>query len=216
MKNLLLAATLCALLAPATLALSVDDVIMLHQAGVSAETIQTQIDVTGVTFHLKATDIARLAKAKIPPALIQHMIKTAAKNKPVVTPPNPVQPQPRQPAHFGYYSQPYIPSYSYYGLASPSFYDTTVLSSNSLFLHQAATSLGLSTLTTTFGSDNTYSGTFSGTLPTSSGFTFTSGSSFTFTPDTGTSTTSSTTTTTLSLGLQRGGTLTPFKMLGSK
>jgi len=220
MKHILLVLALLAVCTQTAAALTVDEVIMLSQAGVSVKTIQTQIEVTGATFKLSAADIAKLAKAKVPGSLIQLMIKTQAPKKQASQPTQAVEDQDRGYDRgyggrgyggYGYGgSSYYYGTYSpYYGYSYPLFYGTSVFSGGSLFLHQAATAFGLTTSTTTFGSGNSFSGTFSGTLPSSSGFTVTSGSSFTFAPTTSGGFSPG-------LGLSRGGSLSTFKALGSK
>lgn len=73
--------SLCAvgLLAGPSLALTLDDVIELSQAGLSDGVIQGQIDAEGKVFILSTSDILRLKEAGVSDAVIEHLIRTRAR-----------------------------------------------------------------------------------------------------------------------------------------
>lgn len=183
-----LAYLLAALLfsSPAALALTVEEVIDLHKAGLSEETIRAQIEATGATYSLSAEQIKLLKAAGVPEGLIQAMIRT---RKAVASArrPAPATDEARRLLEtveglehelsrlrgrdYGYYDYGY---YGYYGYGYGSLY---YFDSGSLFLHRTLPALSSSAFSVTFGSGNTFSGTFSGTLGTP-GFTVTPGSTF--------------------------------------
>jgi len=78
-KIVVLCACVGGLCASQSLALTLDDVIELSQAGLSDGVIKGQIDAEGKVFILSTSDILRLKEAGVSDEVIEHLIRTRAR-----------------------------------------------------------------------------------------------------------------------------------------
>lgn len=70
---------------------TVDDVIKLHQEGISPEVIKTFIKSSGQKFQLSAEDILKMKKAGVPEDIIQLMLQQSGGTEGVTTPSQPAK-----------------------------------------------------------------------------------------------------------------------------
>lgn len=86
---IILVATLLTCGTAMAITITVDDIIKLHQEGVSVEVIKTFIASSGQKFQLSAEDLLRMKKAGVPEEVMKEMIKTSMPPQENAAPPSP-------------------------------------------------------------------------------------------------------------------------------